>query len=168
MTTTNTMSTSDFTADPIAALRVAIRNPLPTLLGSTVMIVPVGGYYLGHAQIMSWNPLTDPLSTLAYAALAFSGTTVYEWGRAMFGSRLKALSFTVLAEGLMMFGGSAALAYVTLGLLVVINAMTCGCRLALRSTPPAAPEAPTVPRTYRPTHRAITSTPRPAPIAIVK
>lgn len=157
---------NDFTTDPIAALRVALRNPLPTLIGSTVAIVPVGGYYLGHCQITSWNPLTDPLSILAYAALAFSGSTVYGWGRAMFGSWFKSLAFTVLTEGLMMWGGSEALAYVALALLVLINAMTCGCRLALRSAP--ATPVSVAPSAYRPTHRAIVSTPRPAPVALVK
>lgn len=167
---------NDFTTDPIAALRVALRNPLPTLIGSTVAIVPVGGYYLGHCQIASWNPLADPLSVLAYSALAFSGSTVYGWGRAMFGAWFKALAFTVLAEGLMMWGGSEALAYVALALLVLINAMTCGCRLALRSAPaPPAAVAPAVAaasrsrprRTSRP-RRAARETPRSAPVALVK
>jgi hypothetical protein len=153
------METRDFTVDLVGALKLALsrRGALPTLLGSAVALVPIGGYYLGHFQLSSWNPLEDPSAVLAYAALSFSAMTVYTWGRAMFDSTFKGLAFSVLVEGLMMFGESPTLAYVALALIVLINAMTCGCRLALRSAPTtepttvesAAPRVASLPASYR-------------------
>lgn len=52
----------------------------------------------------------------------------------MFGSKVKAIGFTALIEGIMMTADAGWLGAIALGYLVVINAVTNGCRLAQRDT----------------------------------
>jgi murein DD-endopeptidase MepM/ murein hydrolase activator NlpD len=58
----------------------------------------------------------------------------------MFGSKAKALGFTLLLEGIMMTSSAAWLTAIALAYLVLINAVANGCRLALRDVDPAATE----------------------------
>jgi hypothetical protein len=122
------------TTNPLAQLRLARRRPLAALLGATPGFVPVGVYWVGHHELTSWAPWTCPKAMIVYAGLLFSVLTVYGWSADMFGSKVKALGFTVLIEGIMMTAAAGWLNLIALGYLVAINAIANGCRLALRDT----------------------------------
>lgn len=118
--------------NPIAQLRIAVANPLPTLVGACAGIVPIGVYQLGHHELTSWSPIECPKALLVYAGLLFSALTVLSWSRDVFGSFAKAVGFTALVEGMMVCADSQALTAAALVLLVVVNAVANGCRLAVR------------------------------------
>ena len=122
------------TTNPLAQLRMARRKPVAALLGATAGLVPVGVFELGHYELTSWSPLACPKAAIVYAGLVFSALTVLGWSSDMFGSRLKAIGFTALLEGIMMTADAGWLSAITLGYLVVINAVANGCRLAMRDT----------------------------------
>lgn len=135
LTTDNTMnhSTAITTAmNPLAQLRLAWRKPLAALLGASAGLVPIGVFVLGHYELTSWSPLECPKAVIVYAGLVFSALTVLGWSSEMFGSRIKALGFTALLEGIMMSAHDGRLSAVALGYLIVINAVANGCRLAMR------------------------------------
>ncbi len=120
--------------NPLAQLRLARRRPLAALLGATPGFVPVGVYWVGHHELTSWAPWICPKALIVYAGLLFSVLTVYGWSTDMFGSKIKALGFTVLIEGIMMTAAAGWLNLIALGYLVAINAIANGCRLALRDS----------------------------------
>lgn len=131
-------------SDPITQLRVAARNKLATAIGACAGIVPIGVFEVGHHELNSWNPLHDDQSLIVYAGLVFSALTVCTWGVDMFTpmaatrwSRVlaftKALGFTALVEGIMMTSSNQYLAGSALALLIAVNAVANGCRLAVRA-----------------------------------
>lgn len=122
------------TTNPLAQLRVARRRPVAALLGATAGLVPVGVFELGHYELTSWSPLDCPKAVIVYAGLLFSALTVLGWSTDMFGSKVKALGFTALLEGIMMTADAGWLSAIALCYLVAINAVANGCRLALRDT----------------------------------
>ena len=122
------------TTNPLAQLRVARQKPVAALLGAAAGLVPVGVFELGHYELTSWSPLACPKAAIVYAGLVFSALTVLGWSSDMFGSRLKAIGFTALLEGIMMTADAGWLSAIALCYLVVINAVANGCRLALRDT----------------------------------
>src|SRR5262249_34673759 len=130
MTPTDRMAATN----PLAQLRMARRKPIAALLGATAGLVPVGVFELGHYEIASWSPLDCPKATIVYAGLLFSALTVLGWSTDMFGSKVKAIGFTALLEGIMMTADAGWLSAIALGYLVVINAVANGCRLAIRDT----------------------------------
>src|ERR1041384_4058467 len=105
------------TTNPLAQLRLARRRPLAALLGATPGFVPVGVYWVGHHELRSWAPWTCPKAMIVYAGLLFSVLTVYGWSTEMFGSKIKALGFTVLIEGIMMTAAAGWLNLIALGYL---------------------------------------------------
>src|SRR4051812_14757125 len=126
------------TTNPLAQLRAARRKPIAAIIGATAGLVPVGVYEVGHHELTSWSPLECPKSVIVYAGLLFSALTVLGWSTNMFGSKAKALGFTLLLEGIMMTSSAAWLTAIALAYLVLINAVANGCRLALRDVEPAA------------------------------
>jgi hypothetical protein len=120
------------TTTPLAQLRVARRKPVAALLGATAGLVPVGVFELGHYELTSWSPLDCPKAAIVYAGLLFSALTVLGWSSDMFGSRVKAIGFTALLEGIMMTADAGWLSAIALCYLVAINAVANGCRLAMR------------------------------------
>jgi hypothetical protein len=122
------------TTNPLAQLRVARRKPVAALLGATAGLVPVGVFELGHYELTSWSPLDCPKAGIVYAGLLFSTLTVLGWSSDMFGSRVKAIGFTALLEGIMMTADAGWLSGIALCYLVVINAVANDCRLAMRDT----------------------------------
>jgi hypothetical protein len=64
----------------------------------------------------------------------FSALTVLGWSSDMFGSRVKAIGFTALLEGIMMTADAGWLSAIALCYLVAINAVANGCRLAMRDS----------------------------------
>jgi hypothetical protein len=111
---------------------MARRKPVAALLGATAGLVPVGVFELGHYELTSWSPLDCPKAAIVYAGLLFSALTVLGWSTDMFGSKVKAIGFTALLEGIMMTADAGWLSAIALGYLVAINAVANGCRLALR------------------------------------
>jgi hypothetical protein len=116
--------------EPSRQLRIARRKPVTALLGATAGLVPVGVFELGHYELTSWSPLDCPKAASVYAGLVFSALTVLGWSSDMFGSRVKAIGFTALLEGIMMAADARWLSAIALSYLVVINAVASGCRLA--------------------------------------
>jgi hypothetical protein len=129
--------------NPLSQLRMARRKPIAALLGATAGLVPVGVFELGHYELTSWSPLDCPKAVIVYAGLLFSALTVLGWSTDMFGSRAKAIGFTLLLEGIMMTAHAGWLSATALGYLVVINAVANGCRLALRDTTTTTVDWPT-------------------------
>jgi hypothetical protein len=107
-------------------------NRLPALLGALLgAIAPTGTYTVLHHGLTS-APLADqPLVWLVGGGLVFSALTVVRWAHIAFNSRLKALGWTMLVEGLMVCAPAhlAWLSGVCLAYLVVINATACACSL---------------------------------------
>jgi hypothetical protein len=138
MTTAISNSAPDHTAttNPLAQLRAARRKPIAAIIGATAGLVPVGVYEVGHHELTSWSPLECPKAMIVYAGLLFSALTVLGWSTNMFGSKAKALGFTLLLEGIMMTSSAAWLTAIALTYLVLINAVANGCRLALRDAEP--------------------------------
>jgi hypothetical protein len=101
--------------------------------------VPLGTYHLGHNEVVSWDPREDPRCVVAYAGLAFSLLTVVGWAAACFGTErrletaIKAIGFTTLIEALMMTSTATWLSVGCLVLLIAINAVANGCRIAMKS-----------------------------------
>ena len=124
------------TANPLAQLRAAGRKPVAAIIGATAGLVPVGVYEVGHYELTSWSPIDCPKAMIVYAGLLFSALTVLGWSTNMFGSKPKALGFTLLLEGIMMTSSAAWLTAIALTYLVLINAVANGCRLALRDAAP--------------------------------
>ena len=157
------------TTNPLAQLRVAREKPVAALLGATAGLVPVGVFELGHYELTSWSPLDCPKAAIVYAGLLFSALTVLGWSSDMFGSKVKAIGFTALLEGIMMTADAGWLSAIALGYLVVINAVANGCRLALRDTTAGTatrPKKPTRARPARPRRaRQRTTTPRLAAVS---
>jgi hypothetical protein len=84
--------------------------------------------------VICGSPLACPKAAIVYAGLLFSALTVLGWSSDMFGSRVKAIGFTALLEGIMMTADAGWLSATALCYLVAINAVANGCRLALRDT----------------------------------
>ena len=124
------------TTNPLAQLRAARRKPIAAIIGATAGLVPVGVYEVGHYELTSWSPIESPKAIIVYAGLLFSALTVLGWSSNMFGSKAKALGFTLLLEGIMMTSSAAWLTAIALTYLVMINAVANGCRLALRDIEP--------------------------------
>jgi len=139
MTTATTNITAEHaaTTNPLAQLRAARRKPIAAIIGATAGLVPVGVYEVGHYELTSWSPLDCPKAMIVYAGLLFSALTVLGWSSNMFGSKAKAVGFTLLLEGIMMTSSAAWLTAIALAYLVLINAVANGCRLALRDAEPA-------------------------------
>lgn len=139
MTTEISNAAPDYSAttNPLAQLRAARRKPIAAIIGATAGLVPVGVYEVGHYELTSWSPLECPKALIVYAGLLFSALTVLGWSTNMFGSKAKALGFTLLLEGIMMTSNAAWLTAIALAYLVLINAVANGCRLALRDVEPA-------------------------------
>jgi hypothetical protein len=118
------------TAQPLGVLaqvNAATSRPVALAIGSTIGgFVPIASYMLAHHEA----PTRPVLWVLVAAALIFSGLSVYEWTAKAFGSRLKALGFVVLTEGIMLSTSNDWLACAALALLVGINATATGAYLA--------------------------------------
>lgn len=116
--------------DIVEQVRTAFarRNRLAALIGAALgAIVPLGTYMIAHNELSgSWVMLA-----LVLAGLAYSATTVYQWGRSAFRSPMKAGAFAVLVEGIMTLSTQHWLSVVALVYLIAINATATGCTLAL-------------------------------------
>jgi len=133
-TTSNPDIQNGAAMNTLAQLRAARRKPIAAVIGATAGLVPVGVYEVGHYELTSWSPIECPKALIVYAGLLFSALTVMGWSTNMFGSKVKAMGFTLLLEGIMMTSNAAWLTAIALMYLVLINSVANGCRLALRDT----------------------------------
>jgi hypothetical protein len=98
----------------------------------TAGLVPVGVFVLGHYELHLVVAAGLPQGSDRLRRALFSALTVLGWSSDMFGSKVKAIGFTALLEGIMMTADAGWLSAIALCYLVAINAVANGCRLALR------------------------------------
>ena len=140
--------------NPIAQLRYAADSPVALTMGALLgAFVPCSTFVVVHCGrlivvredgTVSHSLWSHPGWWLVAGGLAFSASTVYRWAASAFRpsaghmtwwervyTRIKALGFVLLVEGVLLLSPLAELSYVALGVLVVINALGTGAALAL-------------------------------------
>lgn len=119
-------------------VRAAAGNKT-ALLGGILLggYIPFSVYWLMHREAPASVPLCELAGQpvvfahlLVLGGLAYSAKTVYQWGRAVFADRFKAVGFTLLVEGILTFGHSDCLIFPALGILILINGIAACTRLA--------------------------------------
>jgi hypothetical protein len=123
------------TTDIVTQLEVAFRNPHAAAIGAVIGgLVPWFGRTLAHGEIQgTWSsnrPLALAMVAVVLGCGAFSGLSVYKFGRAAFGDPRKALGFVLALEGVMLVSHGMTSA-VALMVLVLINAVGNGSVIAL-------------------------------------
>jgi len=122
--------------DIISQLKTAARNPLAAVLGAAI-----GGIVPWFAREIAHGELAPAVSSGDYrmaaidlaivlGCVAFSMVTVYGFGRAAVGDPRKAVGFCLALEGVMLVAHGRP-ATVALVALVLINAVTTGCTIAM-------------------------------------
>jgi hypothetical protein len=106
------------TASPIKVTAAQKRSIGQMCAAIASGFLPVASYVMAHVEAKT-NPL---LWVLVAAALMFSAPTLVDWAKKWCGSTYKAVGFTVLLEGVMVFSSTAWLSYTGLAILVAINA----------------------------------------------
>lgn len=129
----------------LADLRTAAEHPRVALFGAALGgFPPATAWLLTHEALPrlwgSW--LCYALLPVVAACLAFSVTTVWQWGSRSFHDRLKASCLVVALEGAMVLSPIPALSAVALAYLVVINAIATACTLVAEDRPTADTPAP--------------------------
>lgn len=117
------------TASPIKVSAAQKRSIGQLCAAIASGFLPVASYVMAHHESKG-NPL---LWVLVAAALMFSAPTLVDWAKKWCGNIYKAVGFTVLLEGVMVFSTTTWLSYVGLVILVAINA-TNAWGLAARKT----------------------------------
>ena len=122
--------------DIITQLKTAVGNPLAAALGAAIGgIVPWFAREVAHGELApavsagDWKIAALDLA-IVLGCVAFSLVTVYGFGRAAVGDARKAVGFCLALEGVMLVthGRTATVALVAL---ILINAVTTGCVIAL-------------------------------------
>jgi hypothetical protein len=139
----------------LADLRTARENPGVALFGAMLGgLPPTIAWLLTHYALPSlwaagpggWERwLFYALLPVVAACLAFSVSTVWQWGSRAFHDRFKASCLVVALEGSMVLSPIPALSAVALAYLVVINAIATACTLVAEDRSVATPApSPTV------------------------
>jgi len=122
----------------VQQVRIAVRpkNRLALTLGALVgAAVPVASYEVAHAEVVLppslWDLWRQPCAWVVVACLVFSAPTVAQWGKLAFGGAYKGIALAVIFEVLMVTSRTPWVSLGALGYLVAINAVACGCRLAI-------------------------------------
>jgi hypothetical protein len=123
------------TTDIVTQLECAFRNPHAALIGALIGgLVPWFGRTLAHGEIQdAWTgnrPLALAMVVVVIGCGAFSGLSVYKFGRVAFGDERKALGFVLALEGVMLVSHGVTSA-VALLVLIFINAVANGSVIAL-------------------------------------
>jgi len=114
------------------------RHRLAVAIGAVLgAIVPLSVYVVAHTDLDVAGALASghldaaryPALALVLGGLAYSATTVYQWGRLALGPWYKALGFAVLTEGVMTLSHQTWLAVIALVTLCGINAIATGVTL---------------------------------------
>jgi hypothetical protein len=119
----------------VTQLQAAIRNPHAALIGAVLGgLVPWFGRTLAHGEIQrTWatnRPLALAMIAVVIGCGAFSGLSVFKFGKAAFRDPRKALGFVLALEGVMLVshGVTSAVALIAL---ILINAVANGSVIAL-------------------------------------
>lgn len=123
------------TTDIVTQLEVALRNPHAAAIGAVIGgLVPWFGRTLAHGEIQGvWSsnrPLALAMVAVVLGCGAFSGLSVYKFGRAAFRDPRKALGFVLALEGVMLVSHGLT-SGVALAVLILINAVSNGAVIAL-------------------------------------
>jgi hypothetical protein len=123
------------TVDVVTQLGIAIRNPHAALIGAVLGgLVPWFGRTLAHGEIQqAWSnnrTLALVMVAVVVGCGAFSGLSVYKFGRAAFADPRKALGFVLALEGVMLVSHGVT-SGVALAALILINAVANGSVIAL-------------------------------------
>jgi hypothetical protein len=121
-------SSAEKTSDSVLGqIRAALTShPLAFLVALPFGgFVPLAAWSLVHLEALEWWHWT----MVAGGAL-FSSLTVINWGERILSSKAKAIGFAVLVEGVMLSASTKWLSLSALGLLIVINAVSCSVALA--------------------------------------
>lgn len=121
----------DSAPDVLTQLRCAAGNPLATAIGAVVGgVIPWFARTVAHGEVAArwW---ADPKALIVVGCMLFSVSTVYSFGRATFRAPRKALGFVVAIEGVAVLCSTPQVWVTALALLVLINAVTSGCTIAL-------------------------------------
>lgn len=114
------------------------RNRLAVAAGAWLgALVPLAVYVVAHLDLDVAGALASghldaaryPALALVLGGLAYSATTVYQWGAMAFNNRAKAVGFAVLTEGVMTLSHQTWLAVIALVTLCGINAIATGVTL---------------------------------------
>ncbi len=129
--TTARRRSRNYVPDVLTQLRCAAANPAATIVGAVVGgVVPWFARTIAHGEVSArwW---ADPKALIVLGCMLFSVSTVYTFGRSCFRAPRKAIGFVVAIEGVAILCSSPQVWMVALGLLVLINAVTSGCTIAL-------------------------------------
>lgn len=121
----------NYVVDVLTQLRTAWANPTATALGAVVGgAVPWFARTVAHHEVAQrwW---ADPKALIVVGCMLFSVSTVHTFGRACFRSERKALGFVVAVEGVAILCSTPQVWVTALAMLVLINAVTSGCTIAL-------------------------------------
>jgi len=106
------------TAAPIKVSAAQKRTIGQVIASLSAGFLPIASFVLAH-----YESKTQPLLwILVVAALMFSAPTLISWAGKWCGNQYKAVGFTVLLEGVMVFSHTEALSFAGLLILVLINA----------------------------------------------
>ncbi len=128
---TGSRTRRDSAPDVLTQLRCAAGNPLATAIGAVVGgVIPWFARTVAHGEVAArwW---ADPKALIVVGCMLFSVSTVYSFGRATFRAPRKALGFVVAIEGVAVLCSTPQVWVTALALLVLINAVTSGCTIAL-------------------------------------
>ncbi len=117
------------TVDIVSQLHTAVQNPAATLLGAVLGgIIPWFAREVLHGEVSS---ATDPRLLIVVGCMAFSMATVYGFGLATFRSGWRAVGFCAAVEGVAVFARTPRIWLAALLVLILINAVATGCKIAL-------------------------------------
>jgi hypothetical protein len=116
------------TVDIVSQVRTAVANPAATLLGAVLGgVIPWFAREMLHGEVSS---ATDPRLIIVLGCMAFSMLTVYGFGLATFRSGWRAVGFCLAVEGVAICAATPRIWGVALLMLVAINAVATGCKIA--------------------------------------
>ena len=123
------------TMDVVTQLEISLRNPHAAAIGAVLGgLVPWFGRTLAHGEIQgTWaanRALACAMVAVVIGCGAFSGLSVYKFGRSAFGDPRKALGFTLALEGVMLVSHGLT-STAALGVLILINGVSNGSVIAL-------------------------------------
>jgi hypothetical protein len=123
------------TVDVVTQLETAIRHPHAAAIGAVLGgLVPWFGRTLAHGEVQkTWAenlPLAIAMMAVVVGCGAFSGLSVYKFGKAAFSDPRKAGGFVLALEGVMLVAHGAT-STVALVALILINAVANGSVIAL-------------------------------------
>jgi hypothetical protein len=132
---TATATANRSAVDVVTQLETAIRHPHAAAIGAVLGgLVPWFGRTLAHGEVQkTWTenlPLAIAMMAVVVGCGAFSGLSVYKFGKAAFSDPRKALGFVLALEGVMLVSHGVT-STVALGVLILINAVANGSVIAL-------------------------------------